>query len=88
MVDQQGAERKLPDPMELSRTMTEIAEQSQRLVTDFLQKQSHGSGDAFGMSDLSGKLLSKDYSRLYLAVRICVSCARSWIVAVFGCIFP
>jgi polyhydroxyalkanoate synthase len=51
MGDQQGAERKLPDPLELSRTMTEIAEQSQRLVTDFLQKQSQANGDAFGMSD-------------------------------------
>ncbi|HWA45386.1 MAG TPA: class I poly(R)-hydroxyalkanoic acid synthase [Hypericibacter adhaerens] len=51
MGDQQGEERKLPDPMELSRTMTEIAEQSQRLVADFLQRQSHANGDAFGMSD-------------------------------------
>jgi polyhydroxyalkanoate synthase len=31
--------------------MTEIAEQSQRLVADFLQRQSHANGDAFGMSD-------------------------------------
>src|ERR1700755_1603914 len=51
MGDQQGQERKLPDPTELTRTMTEIADTPQRLVTDFLQKQSRPSGDAFGMSD-------------------------------------
>ena len=39
MADQQGAERKLPDPLEFSRTMATIAEASQRLVSDFLARQ-------------------------------------------------
>ena len=40
---------KLPDPIELSRAMAKIAERSQRLVTDFLTRQS---GDAhIGMAD-------------------------------------
>ncbi len=42
MTDQQGAERKLPDPAELSRTMASIAETSQRLVADFLARQRDG----------------------------------------------
>ncbi|MDR3515422.1 MAG: class I poly(R)-hydroxyalkanoic acid synthase [Azospirillaceae bacterium] len=40
MADTEGTEVKLPDPVELSRAMTRIAEQSQRLVTDFLARQS------------------------------------------------
>ncbi|HYD66473.1 class I poly(R)-hydroxyalkanoic acid synthase [Azospirillum sp.] len=39
MADQQAPDVKLPDPVELSRAMTRIAEQSQRLVTDFLSRQ-------------------------------------------------
>jgi polyhydroxyalkanoate synthase len=41
---------KLPDPVELSRSMAEIAERSQRLVTEFLQRQ-NASGDGVGMGD-------------------------------------
>ncbi len=46
MPDQQGAEAG-PDAVELSRTMARIAEQSQRLVADFIQRQ----GKGFGMAD-------------------------------------
>jgi len=46
MADQQGAERKLPDPLELSRTMASIAEASQRLVSDFMARQSSGADGA------------------------------------------
>ena len=38
----------LPDPAELSRRFAEIAEQSQRLVTDFLSRQN--GGDGLGMA--------------------------------------
>jgi len=44
MADQQPPEMKLPDPVELSRAMARIAEQSQRLVADFLQRQTAGMG--------------------------------------------
>jgi polyhydroxyalkanoate synthase len=36
---QQDPDIKLPDPVELSKTMSRIAERSQRLVTDFLDRQ-------------------------------------------------
>jgi polyhydroxyalkanoate synthase subunit PhaC len=39
---------KLPDPVELSRSMAEIAERSQRLVADFLQRQRPGESGAGG----------------------------------------
>lgn len=39
MAKQDGPEVKLPDPVEVSRAMTRIAEQSQRLVADFLTRQ-------------------------------------------------
>ncbi len=39
MAEQQAPDVKLPDPVELSRAMTRIAEQSQKLVTDFLARQ-------------------------------------------------
>jgi polyhydroxyalkanoate synthase len=48
MSDQQGADMKMPDPVELSQTMARIAEQSQRIVSDFLGRQSN---DGVGMSD-------------------------------------
>src|SRR3546814_18523008 len=48
MSDQQGADIKMPDPVELSQTMARIAEQSQRIVSDFLGRQG---GDGVGMSD-------------------------------------
>ncbi len=54
MADQQPPDVKLPDPVELSRAMARIAEQSQRLVADFLERQVAGDGvDAVspGISD-------------------------------------
>src|ERR1700751_3560362 len=56
MTDQQAPDVKLPDVVELSRAMARIAEQSQRLVADFMQRQAEsvtgGAGaDAAGMSD-------------------------------------
>jgi polyhydroxyalkanoate synthase subunit PhaC len=38
MAEKQAPEVKLPDPVEMSRAMTRIAEQSQRLVTEFLAR--------------------------------------------------
>jgi polyhydroxyalkanoate synthase len=38
MADQQGAESQLPDIAELSKSMAEIAERSQRILTDWLTK--------------------------------------------------
>ncbi|PWC32071.1 class I poly(R)-hydroxyalkanoic acid synthase [Azospirillum sp. TSO22-1] len=44
MADNQAPDVKLPDPVELSRAMTRIAEQSQKLVTDFLARQTADGG--------------------------------------------
>jgi polyhydroxyalkanoate synthase len=49
MADQPGDGRDIPDSEDMSRTMSRIAERSQRLVTDFVNKQSAGNG--FGMAD-------------------------------------
>jgi len=38
MADQQGTELQMPDPAELSKSMAEIAERSQRILTDWLTK--------------------------------------------------
>ena len=48
MAEQQGAtqEGNGPDPAELSKTMTEIAERSQKLVTDWLERQTSENGGA------------------------------------------
>mgnify|MGYP001360901424 FL=1 len=48
MANQQGADSKMPDPIEISKAMASIAERSQRIVSDFLQRQS---GEGVGMSD-------------------------------------
>jgi polyhydroxyalkanoate synthase subunit PhaC len=44
MAEQQGPDVKLPDPVEMSRAMARIAEQSQRLVSEFLARQSRDAG--------------------------------------------
>lgn len=49
MTDQQSADEKGPDPVELSRTMANIAERSQRIVSDFLSRQAADSG--LGLAD-------------------------------------
>ena len=50
MADQQeDTSVKLPDPVELSQSMTRIAEQSHRIVTEFLTRQ--GQDPQLGMAD-------------------------------------
>ena len=44
MADQPDSDIRLPDPTELSKNMVKIAAQSQRLVTDFLHRQSANGG--------------------------------------------
>ncbi|MCF8481447.1 MAG: class I poly(R)-hydroxyalkanoic acid synthase [Rhodospirillum sp.] len=39
MADQQGSDLRLPDPKQLGKTISEIAEVSQRLVAEFLSRQ-------------------------------------------------
>lgn len=53
MTENQDTQSKMPDPVEMSRTMASIAERSQRIVQDFLENQNVGEGDrdALGMSD-------------------------------------
>jgi polyhydroxyalkanoate synthase len=52
MGEPSGHDVKLPDPVEISRMMGKIAEQSQRLVAEFLAKQGNGAAkDGLGMSD-------------------------------------
>jgi polyhydroxyalkanoate synthase len=49
MADQQVSTIKIPDPVEFSKTMAELAEQSQRVVSDFLTRQAHNG--SIGMAD-------------------------------------
>jgi polyhydroxyalkanoate synthase len=54
MADQQAQDVKLPDPVEMSRAMARIAEQSHRLVSDFVSRQAQdgsggGSADPFNI---------------------------------------
>ena len=44
----QGPEIRIPDPVQLSRDLAQIAERSQRLVMEFLQRQQP---DGMGMAD-------------------------------------
>jgi polyhydroxyalkanoate synthase len=49
MRDQQGNSLKVPDPVQFTKSMAEIAEKSQRIVTEFLARQPVQ--DGIGMSD-------------------------------------
>jgi hypothetical protein len=44
MAEQQAPEAKAADPVEMSRSMAKIAERSQRLVSEFLERQQRGAG--------------------------------------------
>ena len=44
MAEQQGPKAKPADPVEMSRAMARIAERSQRLVSEFLERQRRGEG--------------------------------------------
>ena len=44
MAEQQAPETKPADPVEMSRSMAKIAERSQRLVSEFLERQQRGEG--------------------------------------------
>jgi len=44
MAQQQQPDVKLPDPVEMSQAMARIAERSQKLVSEFLERQSGGAG--------------------------------------------
>ncbi len=46
MTEQQGTDGKLPDPVEMSQAMASIAERSQRLVSEFLERQQNESSDS------------------------------------------
>jgi len=51
MAEQQPPEIKLPDPVEMSKSMAEIAERSQKLVAEFLARQQEGNGNGGGHID-------------------------------------
>jgi polyhydroxyalkanoate synthase len=51
MAEPSGPAVKLPDPVEISRMMGKIAEQSQRLVSEFLARQQNGGNGGVGMAD-------------------------------------
>ena len=46
MAEKQGPEARPADPAEMARAMAEIAERSQRLVAEFLERQQHDEGPA------------------------------------------
>jgi len=63
MAEQQGPNVKLPDPVEMSRAMTRIAERSQSLVTEFLTRQAteglRGSPDPFNIGNAFLEMTAK-----------------------------
>ncbi len=58
MAEQQAPDIKMPDPVEVSKSVVNIAERSQRLVTDFLQRQAReGRPDMPGMTHIGNAFL-------------------------------
>ncbi len=54
MAENKGTQTELPDPAEISATMASIAERSQRIVTEFLARQSNtGSADPTALDPLN-----------------------------------
>jgi len=53
MADETGTQFRLPDATQMSRTMAEIAERSQRIVADFLRRQAQEGGAQPGLDPLN-----------------------------------
>ncbi len=53
MSEQQGQDIKIPDPVELSKSMSEIAEKSQKLVSDWLDRQTAPGGGTTSLDPLN-----------------------------------
>jgi polyhydroxyalkanoate synthase len=53
MSEQQGQDVKLPDPVELTRSMGEIAEKSQKIVSDWLERQTSAETASKGFDPLN-----------------------------------
>src|SRR3546814_78617 len=53
MAEQQPPDVKLPDPVEISKSMAAIAERSQKLVADFLARQKEAGGNANSLDPLN-----------------------------------
>jgi polyhydroxyalkanoate synthase len=53
MPEQQGQDLKIPDPVELSRSMGEIAEKSQKIVSDWLERQTTPGGGPTSLDPLN-----------------------------------
>jgi len=51
MSEQSRAEAYLPDPAEVSKTMAEVAEKSQRLVREFLEREAREGEDSYAVVD-------------------------------------
>ncbi|MGF1626595.1 MAG: PHA/PHB synthase family protein, partial [Alphaproteobacteria bacterium] len=51
MPDDTKQQQSTPDPMEITQTVAKIAERSQKIVVDFLQRQGEQGSGRFGMSD-------------------------------------
>jgi len=57
MADQQAPDISMPDPIEMSQKMASIAERSQKLVTDFLERQSSGPDTSLDPLNIGGAFL-------------------------------
>ena len=53
MSEQQGQDAKLPDPVELTKSMGEIAEKSQKIVSDWLDRQTSPEAASKGLDPLN-----------------------------------
>ncbi|MEZ5670775.1 MAG: class I poly(R)-hydroxyalkanoic acid synthase [Alphaproteobacteria bacterium] len=51
MADDNATQQTIPDPVAIAQTVAKIAERSQKIVVDFMQRQNGQSGGQFGMSD-------------------------------------
>ena len=76
MADQQEGDRRVPDPMELSRAMARIAERSQRIVGDFVSRQGAGSGAGGGLG--MGDPLSVGAAFFEMTTRMMADPAQFW----------
>jgi len=66
MAEQQQSEVRLPDPEVVAQTMARIAERSQRIVEEFLERQRAGEGPEFQLLDATvvGRAFGELYARM------------------------
>ncbi|MEE8535792.1 MAG: class I poly(R)-hydroxyalkanoic acid synthase, partial [Kiloniellales bacterium] len=79
MSEQEAPNLKIPDPVEMSRSMADIAAKSQKLVSDWMERQAQGNGaPAIDPLNIGGAFLEMTTRMMHDPVRLVQAQMSLW----------